>query len=789
MTSLEFNRVLEEVASHASSDLGKKELAKLRPSSDPVIIKRRQEETEDALKLILQFKSPPLFSITDLKAELQRADKGGILTMGQLLKVADGLRQAQALKEYGEKADQDLEDVEKNRVLAGINLLFAQEGLRGEIDRSILDPSTMSDQASPSLRRIRKSLRSRQGQVKDRLKEIMVKEAQADRLTDSIITVRGGRYVLPVKAEKQNFVKGLVHDQSGSGQTVFIEPLAIVELNNDIRQLELEEDKEVQRILALLTDEVAEYGEELALNQELLTWLDFTFAKADYALATGCHRPVFSQDRSLNLKNARHPLLGEDVVPIDISLGEDFNSLIITGPNTGGKTVTLKTLGLLQVMGQSGLQIPCDSGSKLAIFSSIYADIGDRQSIELSLSTFSASMSNIVDIIDQADKGSLLLFDELGAGTDPTEGAALAMAILQYALERDIRTVATTHYSELKLYAVREEGVQNASVKFDVETLSPTFKLEIGLPGRSNAFEISQRLGLQEEVLNQAKLYLDAGNINFESALAEIEEDQAQIARERSKIEGERKRYMDRLERMQKELDQAKSAYDREMKEARSEAEEIVRKAKQEAQAMIREAKQAGQGNRQDLDRGLTAINDRAKSFEADQLKTKEKKKTPDREGPKNVKPGDRVQIISLQETGNVIEGPDKDGDVVVQMGLLKVNSNLKDLALAPEEEKEEEEERDDSPKAVIHSRKAMNISPHIDIRGQRYVDAMDTVDRYLDDAVLAGLKQVRIIHGKGTGALRKGVSDLLKGDRRVKSYRQAPVDQGGAGAMDVKLK
>lgn len=776
LKTLEYDKILALVADHAQSAVGRDRVLALRPSTERETVLQTQEETADAVRLLLAFGNPPLFGIYPIRAALKRAALGGVLSMRDLLHIADTLRVSRELQRYVAEAEDGV-------MVRAIRSLFLQDGLERAISDSILTEDTMADTASRALYTIRQKLRTKNDQIKIRLNEILAHAAQAGYLNENLITMRDGRYVLPVKAANRNQVKGVVHDSSGSGQTAFVEPLAIVELNNEIRSLEGEEEEEIQRILADLSQEVAEFEEELGGNEQVLIHLDFTFAKAQYALATGCSQPTFSTDRSIALQQARHPLLGKNVVPIDIRLGKDYTTLIITGPNTGGKTVTLKTLGLLQAMAQSGLQIPARTPSVVGIFSSIYADIGDKQSIEQSLSTFSASMTNIVHILASADRDALLLFDELGSGTDPTEGAAMAMAILKQLRDQDIRTVATTHYAELKLFAIQEEGVQNASVEFDVETLSPTYRLVIGLPGRSNAFEISKRLGLSEDILREAESYLDHGTIRFENVLADIEKSRQASEEERLQIRREREAYQQKLIHMKQELEQAQQAYERRMQNAEQQARDIIKEARETAQDMLRDAKDALKGERPALDRAYNKVHESAKDFEKKHQKVKADANRP---GPQNLQMGESVKILSLNQTGVLVEGPDRNGDVKVQMGILTVSSNVRDLARVAEPD------RIVTPKAsssFVSVNTAQNSLPYLDLRGERFDDAMRTVDKYLDDCVLAGYNKVRIIHGKGTGALRKGIHERLKHDRRVVSFAFADVREGGTGATDVVLK
>lgn len=776
LKTLEYDKILALVAEYAQSAIGRDRVLALKPSTDRESILQLQEETADAVRLLLAFGNPPLFGIYPLRAALKRAALGGVLTMRDLLHIADSLRVSRELQHYVAEAEDGV-------MVQAIHCLFLQDELEREISDAILTEDTMADTASRTLYSIRQKLRVKNDQIKIRLNSILSDAAQAGYLNENLITMRDGRYVLPVKAAHRNQVKGVVHDSSGSGQTAFVEPLAIVELNNEIRALEGEEQEEIQRILAALSQETAEFEEELVGNEQVLIHLDFTFAKAQYALQSGSSQPRFSTDRSIAIQEARHPILGRKVVPIDLRLGKDYTVLIITGPNTGGKTVTLKTLGLLQAMAQSGLQIPARAPSTMGIFSSIYADIGDKQSIEQSLSTFSASMTNIVRILSSADQDSLLLFDELGSGTDPTEGAAMAMAILKKLRDRDIRTVATTHYAELKLFAIREEGVQNASVEFDVETLSPTYRLLIGLPGRSNAFEISQRLGLSETILTEARSYLDQGTMHFENVLADIERSRKESEEDRLQIRREREAYQEKLLVMKQELEQAQQAYERRMQKAEQQAKDIVKEARETAQNMLRDAKEALKEERPALDRAYNKVHESAKDFEKKHQKVKADANRP---GPQNLQIGESVKILSLNQAGVLVEGPDRNGEVKVQMGILSVKSNVRDLARVADAEHIVAPK---APSSFVSINTSQNSLPYLDLRGERFEDAMQRVDKYLDDCVLAGYNKVRLIHGKGTGALRKGIHERLKSDRRVVSFAFADAREGGAGATDVVLK
>lgn len=776
--TLEFDKIRERLAEHAASEMGKRLCERVIPRTDIRECNVLQGETEAAVRCILQWGNPPLFGICELRSMTHRASLGGSLSAGQLLAIAESLRVSRALIDYAK-------DAENDEVILLIRGLFVQRGLEESITDAIISEDEIADNASRTLFGLRRSIKAKQSQIKTRLNEIMMQAAKGGHLRENIVTMRDGRYVLPIRAESRRSFAGVVHDQSATGATVYIEPMAVVELNNEIRKLEVEEEEEIRRILADLSMEVGEYAEEIARNEKILQYLDFTFAKAKYALEIRAVRPEFSEERIVDFQRARHPLLSGKVVPIDIRLGEEFNTLVVTGPNTGGKTVTLKTLGLLTLMAQAGLHIPVQQPSRAAIFDNVYADIGDKQSIEMSLSTFSASMTNIVSILEDADEESLVLFDELGAGTDPTEGAALAMAILERLTAMEIRTVATTHYSELKLFAIREPRVQNASVEFDVETLSPTYRLMIGLPGRSNAFEIASRLGLSEAVLEDAQKHLDSENVQFEDVLADIEKERVETEKKSRETEEMRRDFNRRLEALKKETDKAKAEIEREREKAKEQARELVREAEETAAEMLREAKKAKSGDTSSIDRAMTGLRDRSREKQAEWAA---KKKAVRRgKAPEGLKVGDAVEIVSMGgQKGVIIRGPDRKGDVQIQMGILKVNANVRDLLRTVNEE--EEKLRHES-RPLIREKKAMEMSMEIDLRGERLDEALSRVDKYLDDAILAGLPQVRIIHGKGTGALRAGIQEMLRHHRRVKKFEEADLKEGGAGVTVVTFR
>lgn len=632
------------------------------------------------------------------------------------------------------------------------------------------------------LKNIRRQKDKKEAEIKAKLNSYITNQRYDDVLQDKVVSMRDGRYVVPVKTNKKSIIGGIIHDKSSSGNTLFVEPQAIVELNNNLRDLELKEEDEIRRILDRLSRFVEGFDLEILENQKILSRIDFLSAKVKYALQNEHTRPNINDKKIINLKGARHPLLKGKVVPIDVAIGGDYHTLIITGPNTGGKTVSLKTVGLITLMAQSGFFIPAEEESLVNIFDDIFVDIGDTQSIEMSLSTFSASLTNIVNILKKVSKNSLVLLDEIGSGTDPTEGAALAISILERLREDEIMTFATTHYSELKYYAVETKGVMNASVEFNVNTLSPTFKLVIGTPGKSNAFEISKRLGLSDEILKRAKELIGEDTQNINKILEQIEDDKSEMEAKNRQIEAYRREIQsikDKLRNKSKEIEEAKEEI---IKKAEEKANEILDKANEESQAMLKEAKKSKNANTRDIDRSLNKIRNKYKDSyierEEDILKQRKSKDIPE-----DLKIGDMVIVAGLNEKAEVIEGPDNKGNIKLQMGILKMDSNIKNVKKI-----EGENQTEKNLKKVYSVKKAMNISASLDLRGQRYDDAMRNLDKYLDDAMLAGLDQAKIIHGKGTGTLIKGVSENLKTDRRIKSYRFGDDKEGGYGVTIVKF-
>jgi len=784
---LEYHKIIEKVAEKAESELGKEMVRNIRPSTDINEVQYLQNETEEALKLLIKKGSPPLYGIQDISRELKLAEIGGVLTPGGLLRVSDSLRVARGLKNYLKEArDQGVTDYPILQEL--IDSLRVFKEIEDEINNAIIGEEEISDNASPTLRNIRRQIINKNESIRNKLNSIISSQQYAKYLQDSIVTVREGRYVVPIKAENKRFFQGIVHDQSASGATLFIEPMAVVELNNELRELEMKEREEIERILRELTSLVADKVEHIRHNLKTLKRIDYIFAKGKYALEINGIKPILNREGYINIKKGRHPLLDpKKVVPIDVYIGKDFNTLVITGPNTGGKTVTLKTVGLLTIMAQSGLHIPAEFNSEIGVFDKVFADIGDEQSIEQSLSTFSSHMKNIVGILEEVGPNSLVLFDELGAGTDPTEGAALAMAILDHLLNMDIRTIATTHYSQLKIYALTTDRVKNASVEFDVETLSPTYRLLIGVPGKSNAFEISKKLGLQSYIIEYAKSLVSRENVEFEDVLQAIDRDRRVI--EESKQEAEKlKEEVRRLkEELELEKEKIKSSREKIIIQAREEARRILRSAKEESEGIIKELRNISSEIErdkliriQDMQEKMRKNLDEVESqLSGDILNVKANKEI------KNLKVGETVEVLSLKQTGTVLELPDEEGNVLVQIGIMKVKVNKSTLRRADQAEEEKAKTRTSK---MIRS-KSSHVKNEIDLRGKTLDEALLELDKYIDDAYLAGLTEAYIIHGKGTGVLREGIKSYLKGHKHIKSYRTGNYNEGGTGVTVIELK
>lgn len=782
---LEYNKIIDMLCERTVSDMGRDIAADLKPSSDLNEVKELLQETTEAVNLLLKKGNIPLAGIQDIRIPLKKVKMGSTLEPGELLKIADTLRAARRMKDF---INEDRGEESFPIIEYYIETLSPFKSIEDRISSAIVSEDEISDNASPQLHSIRRKIREKTASMREKLNQMISSPAYQKYLQEPIITVRGDRHVIPVKQEFRANVPGIVHDQSASGATLFIEPMAIVEMNNDVKKLKLDEENEIERILRELTALIEEKYDSIKTNMEILATLDFIFAKAKFALEFRCTEPRVNNKGIINIRKARHPLLKpEVVVPIDIYLGETFNTLVITGPNTGGKTVTLKTLGLLTLMAQSGLHIPANDYSEVAVFDEVFADIGDEQSIEQSLSTFSSHMTNIVSILKQVTPNSLVLFDELGAGTDPTEGAALAMSILELLHGKNIRTAATTHYSELKIYALTTEGVCNASVEFDVATLRPTYRLLIGIPGKSNAFEISRKLGLPDEIIKRAKEFMSKDEVKFEDLIKSLEDDRKKAEEERDAAARLKYELEKASEDMDRKLEKLEAQKERIIREARREALEIVQKSKEEAEELIKELREAIQKENEEraamIEKSRLKLKQREEELE-DKIGESLFKKTSSAP-PKDIKIGMSVKIVNLDQKGTVLTLPDEEGNLTVQAGIMKINVNINNLKVI----EEEKEKPNKSGNVKVSSAKARTVAPQIDLRGQTLDEALINVDKYLDDAYLGGLPQVTIIHGKGTGVLRTGIMQLLKNHSHVKSYRSGGYGEGGIGATIVEIK
>ncbi len=782
---LEYNKIIERLTDKATSEQGRKLTAALEPMTDLEAIRKAQTETADALGYLLRKGSTSFGGNKDLGMCIRSLEIGSTLSIAELLRIAAFLENVNRIKSYGRK---EREDTPADSLDEYFESLEPLTPLSNEIRRCILSEEEIADDASPALKKIRRSMAIANDRIHSQLAS-MISGSCRTYLQDAVVTMRNNRYCIPVKSEYKGQVQGMVHDQSSTGSTFFIEPAAVVNLNNELRELEIKEQEEIAVILADLSAQAGAYTELLTGNQKAMTALDFIFAKAALALEQNATMPVFNTEHQIRIRQGRHPLLDKKkVVPIDIQLGIDFDLLVITGPNTGGKTVSLKTVGLLTLMGQAGLHIPALDRSELSIFEEVYADIGDEQSIEQSLSTFSSHMTNIVSILQQADGGSLCLFDELGAGTDPTEGAALAISVLDHLHGRGIRTMATTHYSELKVYALSTPFVENASCEFSVETLRPTYRLLIGIPGKSNAFAISSKLGLPDHIIEDAKRHITEDKESFEDLLANLENSRVTIEKERLEIAGykeEVKALKQKLEAKQEKIDQAKEKI---LRQANEEAREILQNAKELADETIRVFQKAEAGiSIKDLEKSRQKVRDKI-SEKNEKLTLKNDKPTHKVLKPTQIKPGDSVKVVSMGLKGTVSSLPDKNGNLFVQCGIIRSKVSLNDLVLI-EEETINTGKMQRSSSGKLKMSKSYSISTEINLLGRTVDEALSELDKYLDDAYLTHLPSVRVVHGKGTGALRNAVHNYLRKNRVVKSYRLGEYGEGDAGVTIVEFK
>ena len=789
LKTLEYNKIIDKLTEFAGSALAKEMCRNLQPSTDLYEIQALQKETSDALSRIYQKGAVSFRGVRDIRGSIKRLEIGAIIGINELLSICSLLEVCSKVKAYSRNdRDPDFED----SLEAMFQALQPLTPVSSEIRRCIASEEELNDDASPALFKIRRSMRQINDKVHAQLQTMVNGSARAY-LQDAVVTMRNGRYCIPVKAEHRGQIPGMIHDQSSTGSTLFVEPMAVIKLNNDLRELELKEEKEIEMILATLSARCGEETEALRDDLDLLTKLDSIFARAQLSRSMNGTQPDFNEEGRILIKKGRHPLLDKKkVVPIDIQLGKDFELLIITGPNTGGKTVSLKTVGLFTLMGQAGLHIPAFDHSELSVFHEVFADIGDEQSIEQSLSTFSAHMTNTVSILKEADDRSLVLFDELGAGTDPTEGAALAIAILSNLHRRGSRVMATTHYSELKVFALSTPGVENGCCEFDVETLRPTYRLLIGVPGKSNAFAISQKLGLSQDIIEEAKTHLTKQDEDFEDLLADLEQKRVTIEQERDQINSYKEEIRELKQRLESKQEKLDLSRDKILREANEQARNILQEAKDYADTTIRNFQKYGK-----------AAGVSAKDMEKERGKLREKMSTVDKKlSAKNAAPkkshkqltakdlhiGDSIKVLSLNLKGTVSTLPDAKGNLFVQMGILHSQVNIRDL-----------EKLDDTVitggnfsktgSGKIKMSKSASVSTEINLLGKTVDEAIMELDKYLDDAYIAHLPSVRIVHGKGTGALRKGVHNYLRRQKHVKSYRLGEFGEGDAGVTIVEFK
>ncbi len=789
--TLEFNKILEQLASHAGSEGGRQLCLSLVSSVDPQEIELLQTQTEDALTRLFRSEAISFSGIKDITPSIKRLDMGSSLSIEELLTIASLLEVLQRIKNYAVKANDSISDDSLTELF---EQLVPLTHISSEIRRCILSEDEISDDASSTLKQIRRNMRITSDKIHSQLSQ-MVSSSYKSYLQDAVITMRNDRYCLPIKAEYKANVQGMIHDQSASGSTLFIEPAAIVKLNNDLKELQLQEAKEIEVILATLSAACGEVTEQLAENYRILIRLDFIFAKGSLAMEQNATRPIINTEGRIVIRQGRHPLLEQKtVVPIDIHIGRDFDLLIITGPNTGGKTVALKTVGLLSLMGQAGLHIPALDRSEISVFTEIFADIGDEQSIEQSLSTFSSHMTNTVSILEQADEHSLCLFDELGAGTDPTEGAALAMAILTDLHQRNIRTMATTHYSELKLYALSTPGVENASCEFNVDTLRPTYRLLIGVPGKSNAFAISSKLGLPDYIIENAKTHLDEQDESFEDVLSKLESNRVTIEKEKAEIEQykrEIEQLKDELKQKQEKLDASR---DKILASAHEEARELLQDAKELADETIKNFQKygSGKGTIQDMERARDKVRRKITKTESPlSLKSKDPIRVAHK--PSDFKLGESVKVLSMGGIkGTVNSLPDAKGNLFVQCGILRSSVNIKDLELidTPDITGPGIQKTSGQPhNGKMDLSRSSSISTEINLLGMNVDEAVASLDKYLDDAYMSHLPTVRIVHGKGTGALRSGIHAYLRRVKYIKEFHLGTFGEGDAGVTIVTFQ
>ena len=779
LKTLDFYKIINMLLERSQSIIGKKTIKNSEVSSDIIEVQKLLDETDEAYRFIIKHRLPGISNIDDLEEDFKLLEIGQYFSPRKLLEVWKLLNTSRFLKNIISEE----ESSEFKNIFGLINLLNIAAQLEKDIEISIISEDEISDDASPDLKRIRKMIKSKNDLIRDRLNQLI---STSDKLMDNLYTLRDGRYVVPVRSEFKNSFKGIVHDQSASGQTVFIEPMFVVDLNNDLKKLEIDEEKEIERILIEFSKRVLEILPELISNLNVIANIDFIFSRGKLAYDMEAIKPIINNNGIISLKSARHPLIDKDrVVPIDISLGNSFNTLVITGPNTGGKTVTLKTVGILTLMTQYGLMLPCADNSEVAVFDELFADIGDEQSIEQSLSTFSSHMKNIIEIINRAKENSLILFDELGSGTDPEEGSGLSIAILNYFLEKNIRTIATTHYSQLKMYAMSTENVQNAAMEFDVEKLEPTYKLIIGISGKSNAFEISKKLGLNESFIVNAKKFISNNELSFDKLV--------------SSVDSRRKEYEELIIEQRELLNfnkKIKEEYEEKLEKFNKQKEKKIKKLEEYIENSIYETEKFCKETINHINKARSKEQSaKLKKISEEILKKMDKinhSKMIKKENESNIlnEPlmlGEEVKVLSLNENGYVQTLPDKNGNLQVKIGILKVNANISDIIRIEKVIDHSKDKISYSKSNFIKSDKMFNNK--IDVRGYNTEDAIYEIDKFLDDSFIANLNEVTIVHGKGTGVLRKNISDFLRKHKLVKSFSFGKFNEGGDGATVVKLK
>lgn len=786
--TLEYNKIIETLTEFAYSQAAKDRCRNLLPMTDLAAINLAQKQTDDALLRIFQKGSLSFSGIHPVGASLKRLEIGGTLSITEFLQISSLLEAVKRAKSFGRT---EREDDTRDSLDDLFDAIEPLTPLNDEIKRCILSEDEISDDASSSLKSIRRSIQGMNERIRSQMTKVMGQASASGYLQDAVVTMRDGRYCLPVKAEAKNQVSGMIHDQSSSGSTLFIEPSAVVSLNNELKELFFKEAKEIEVILANLSTQVYEYAAVLSDNYKILTELDFIFAKAQLAKVHNGVSPVFNTEGRIHIRKGRHPLLNpKKVVPIDIILGDTFDLLIITGPNTGGKTVSLKTAGLLTLMGQAGLHIPANDRSQLAVFEDVFADIGDEQSIEQSLSTFSSHMTNIVSILAQANEKSLVLFDELCAGTDPTEGAALAISILSKLHNQGIRTMATTHYSEIKVFALSTDGVENACCEFSVETLSPTYRLLIGIPGKSNAFAISGKIGLDAELIEDAKGRITESEASFEDLISDLENSRVTIEREREEINAYKEEIASLKQKLEQKQERIDSSRDKILREANEQALAILKEAKDMADESIRNFNKFGQihAPASEMEKERAKLRNKMSEAEKNLSRKPDTAKT-NHKVPKKLRIGDSVKVLSMNLKGTVHSLPNAKGDLYVQMGILRSMVNINDLVLLEEDTSPTSRKYGKTGAGKIKMNKSASISPEINLIGKTTDEAIALLDKYLDDAYIAHLPSVRIVHGKGTGALRNAVQKHLKRQKYVKSFHLGEFGEGDAGVTIAEFK